>query len=174
MSLLFIYIKDIKNLKEYIYNSKPIKENELINSFDNIYNTLKSSNPNLKKIVSENFCEIYEDLSTLNKGWIWNESLVTKNILYIISTIPSISSSYLSLNDKSVQTDIEDPTTIEKITAIEEQHDNTDNMYLNSNLNSNLNYGYCNNFLFPDLQSKLVDELKIKLKQPNFGLMPHF
>lgn len=167
MSLLFIYIKDIKNLKEYIYNSKPIKENELINSFDNIYNTLKSSNPNLKKTVSENFCEIYEDLSTLNKGWIWNESFVTKNILYIISTIPSISSSSMSsmfLNDKSIQTDTEDPVAIEEVCAIEEQH----------NTNSNLNYGYCNNFLFPDLQSKLVDELKTKLKQPNFGLMTHF
>lgn len=175
MSLLFLYIKDIKKSTEYIYNSKPIKKNELEKSFDNIYATLKSSNPNLKKNQSETFCEIYEDSVVLNKGWVWNETINSKNILYIISTIP-----YLSLSnnnvDKSTQTDIQtnfqdkiNQSDNYKDDDYDDECDETTINIISNNL-SNLNFGYSNNILFPDLQTKLVDELKLKLKEPNFGL----
>ena len=160
MSLLFLYIKDVKNTSEYIYNPKPIKKNELEKSFDNIYNTLKSSNQNLKKNVSETFCEIYEDSVVLNKGWVWNETVNSKNVHYIISTIPYLSISN-NCSDKSTQTE-----------ELKESDINSEiDLELGiSNKLSNLNFGYSNNILFPDLQIKLVDELKMKLKEPNFGL----
>lgn len=162
MSLLFLYIKDVKNTNEYIYNIKPIKKSELEKSFDNIYNTLKSSNQNLKKNVSETFCEIYEDSVVLNKGWVWNETVNSKNVHYIISTIPYLSLSNDNTLDKSTQT--------EELESETESHSDIDLELGISNRLSNLNFGYSNNILFPDLQTRLVDELKDKLKQPNFGL----
>lgn len=156
-SLAFIRIYDFKADKEYIYNHSPVNKNNISDVVQKIYNTLSSFNKNLKMDGKDDKYEIYENITVEHRGWIWKDTHETKNILYKLSIIPLISFGEQTV-DKFSQT-------CEK--------DIKENVFENSKPKSNLNYGYSNNFIFPDLRQALVDELKQKLSQPNFGLLFH-
>lgn len=188
MSLVFIHIKDIKSSKEYILNSNPILKSDLDKKFINIYMTFKASNPNLKLSKLDDCCELYQYTSVVNKGWVWNENVSTKDILYSISAIPLLNpnqstSTTSTLTSTATQTSTvidqksignilcevktDHVATLQKLENEDVKCALSNNLYKTSSI---LNYGYSNNFLFPSLQGVLVDELKKKLTQPNYGL----
>lgn len=187
MTLIFIYIKDIKSSKKYILNPEPILKSDLDKNFTNIYLTFKASNPNLEISKFDDSCELYQLTSVVNKGWVWNEKVSKKDVLYSISTIPLLNPiqnkkfKHVSTQTQTTTTQTQTATdnTVNAINQIDQTlNQNKDKKFLSINqshkTSSILNYGYANNFLFPELkkslQDVLVDELKDKFTQPNYGL----
>jgi hypothetical protein len=184
-----ILIKDIINNKEFVYNS---------NSFENCIEYLKNTFglKNVNHSIHDTFCEIFLENETIQKGWIWNSTEMTKQVVYILSFVPF-------LNNNTNETETETETVSTQTTSCQTQTVSTQTDSDVSHLE--LQYRYYTNQdrlfehfdiypqdyicdplqickphvsqLLPKLENTsspildiLTKELKSKLQLPNYGL----
>ena len=110
-----ILIKDIINNKEFIYNSTLVHPSS--SCFDHcieyIKNTYQLQNANHS--THNNFCEIFLENETLHKGWIWNSTETTKQVIYLLSTVPVLSN--FTTETQTVETQTVETQTVETQTV---------------------------------------------------------
>lgn len=94
-----ILVNDCVNKCKFIYNIKPVLEDELFNIFDIILQEINDTMP-LQELhvcyISETECDIYIYKEHVSKGWVWNSYIPEKQILYKLETI-----AYLTLTNES-------------------------------------------------------------------------
>jgi len=166
-----ILIDEAQNKKKYAYSNASFAKNDLPQTFQNIYNTLKSSNNKLQLQLYEDTptADVYEDVSVVSKGWVWNGTSTKRDVKYVLSVIPllsrdglvDISTQTLDKNTKANDTINNDLT--------DSGESDSDSEFETPNRYAILsNYGgYANSFLFPH---GLIDELSSAFKRDNFGL----
>jgi hypothetical protein len=87
--MFFLYISDIKNNTKYIYNSKPVSQENASSLMSSFYEKVKSDIEEECSFTEEqNKCVIYSETSNIKKGWVWNSTTVDKTILYELVLIP--------------------------------------------------------------------------------------
>lgn len=139
--LYLVHVKDIKNNKVFIYDTKPIAESEVESVFNAIFQKFKSANC---KLVSSNneeqrhACTFYEESSIVKKGWVWNSVKTSKNILYILNIIPLLCSAPEKMSI-GLQIDSKVKTHASPVSV--------------SRQNLFGNHGYARNFLFPEYKN---------------------
>lgn len=195
MSSTLILIKDIINNKEFIYST------ESSHSFDNCISYLKNTYKleNVNYSIHDTFCEIFLENETLQKGWIWNSTETTKQVIYILSLVPVLDTqpklSVTTETQTTTTTTSEKSTqTTQDVSPLELQYryyTNQDRLFDHFNvpsdsLDTNFTYTnhYTNHYTIDPLQickrpeqknnspilNILTKELKSKLQLPNYGL----
>jgi hypothetical protein len=144
-SLFFLLVKDIHNNSEYIYSDKPITKAELSQSFNECFLQLQSTQASLQLKQLETYAECFENISFLNKGWIWNSTELKPQVCYILRAVPILpkQSDKSESNLKALQSD---------------PHPKKAHQYKETAVQQTL------------WKVQLTQELKNKLSQPNFGL----
>uniref|UniRef100_A0A6C0E0E0 Uncharacterized protein n=1 Tax=viral metagenome TaxID=1070528 RepID=A0A6C0E0E0_9ZZZZ len=153
--------------KRYAYSNASFSINELPQTFENIYNTLKSSNSNLMlQHLDDTHAEVYEEISVVSKGWVWNGTSTKRDVKYILSVIPLLSKTGVDMDTQTEEARKKKVTPPSNSTS---DSDDSDSDFESPNRYALLSnyHGYSNNFLFPH---GLIDELSNAFKQNNFGL----
>lgn len=138
----FLLVKDVVNNKDCIFADQPVTKAELTQAFDLCFLQLKTVKQNLQMKNNDMYCECFETSSFLNKGWIWNSTEMKTQVCYVIRAIEVMTySDAASLADTVIE-DTQCTVTVARQPYVESR----------------------------DVKSELVNELKCRLSQPNFGL----
>lgn len=86
--MFFLYISDIKNNSQYIYNSKPVSKENASSLMSSFYEKVKSDIEGCSFTEDQNKCVIYLEINKTKKGWVWNSTTVDKTILYELNLVP--------------------------------------------------------------------------------------
>jgi hypothetical protein len=133
-----VHVKDIKNKKQFIYDTKEFFESDVDSVFNAIFTKFKASNSKLLVSPScDNSCTFYEESVVVKNGWIWNTSKWSKNTLYVLNIIPLLSTA----ETKSVGVQANDDTDSDVDHDVD--HDVPNDLMFR-------HHGYARNFLFPD------------------------
>lgn len=135
----YLLVKDVVENTDYIFDERPVTKNELEQAFKSCFVMLQLINPNLQIHTHDLYCECFETVNSLNKGWIWNSTELKTQVCYIIRAI--------QIRDLIVNSDTES---------------------ICSSVSSNDRPNYTGQT--EDYKSELVNEIKYRLSQPNFGL----
>lgn len=179
-----ILVHDLLNKYKFVYNTSPIKLDQLYNMFDIILSEIyKSTSINELHVsyINETECDIYIYKEEIKEGWIWNSYVPEKKILFKIEAIACINLDYL-FQEKSCQTEIMNYDKECQINTIDNsllsvgvscQTEEFDNISLTSDTSSNYkdfieendNNRY-SNYYNNDFKKELNDRLNLE----NFGL----
>jgi hypothetical protein len=183
-----ILIKDIINNKESIYNTN------FSNSFHDCIQYLKNTCQldNINYFIHNTFCEIFIENQTLQKGWIWNSTETTKQVIYILSFVPILDTQPKMTVNTETQTMTTSCQTVSTQTTSDlsplelqyRYYNNQDRLFEHFDIQTDT-YTYTNNnntcvdplqiCKRPEQKSSpildiLTKELKSKLQLPNYGL----
>ena len=183
-----ILIKDIINNKESIYNTN------FSNSFHDCIQYLKNTCQldNINYSIHNTFCEIFIENQTLQKGWIWNSTETTKQVIYILSFVPILDTQPKMTVTTETQTMTTSCQTVSTQTTSDlsplelqyRYYNNQDRLFEHFDIQPDT-YTYTNNnntcvdplqiCKRPEQKSSpildiLTKELKSKLQLPNYGL----
>jgi hypothetical protein len=183
-----ILIKDIINNKESIYNTN------FSNSFHDCIQYLKNTCQldNINYSIHNTFCEIFIENQTLQKGWIWNSTETTKQVIYILSFVPILDTQPKMTVNTETQTMTTSCQTVSTQTTSDlsplelqyRYYNNQDRLFDHFDIQPDT-YTYTNNnntcvdplqiCKRPEQKSSpildiLTKELKSKLQLPNYGL----
>jgi hypothetical protein len=117
-----LLIYDCLNNFKFIYNIKSIQEEKLNLVFDLVLKEIQSkiTVETHVSFIKENECEIYVYKERLQKGWLWNNLVPEKEILYKIEPIACLYINNIQFDNKECQTN----TILENIISQESQTDN--------------------------------------------------
>jgi len=181
-----ILIKDILNNKEFIYN------NSTTTSFESCIQYLKNTYQleNSKHSIHDTFCEIFLENENTQKGWIWNSTEITKQIIYVLSFVPILSSTQtietqtISTQTDSTQTNSTQTQTVSPLELQYRYYSQQDRLFEHFDIPPDTYTTYITdplqictrttptkktNSTSPILDI-LTKELKDKLQLPNYGL----
>lgn len=105
-------VYDYSTKYTFIYNFKPVKEDELNTILDYILLEMKRYMNDEEihlSFLDNNECIIYKYKENVRKGWIWNSSVYDKEILYKIRPIMCIdieNDNHKDIQNKECQTEI--------------------------------------------------------------------
>jgi len=180
-----ILITDIVNKCQFIYDIKPVFENELSTLFDKVLNEISKINDSKNihiSFIDDNECEIYLYEEHVQQGWIWKNLVPIKKLLYKIQAILCLNTTDLSYN-KYCQTEIFNMTqekecqTESLIDDIPLDSKKSESNFLDiRNQHFESNYNLNNNLNRYSWHEEFKHELKDKLNLENFGLykMPKY
>lgn len=184
-----LLINDCINNFKFIYNVKSMEEEKLHIIFDLVLKEIQNtiSGETHVSFIQENECEIYVYKERLEKGWLWNNLVPEKQILYKIEPIACLNINDIQIDNKECQTDaivenlISQESQTERGTLVqnsnckesqtnclqEENYDENEILSENSFKSSNDNINY-----FEDISwgQEFKYELQNKLNLENFGL----
>ena len=183
MDLYFVFVKDLLNTKEFVYNNSPCSRSDVAAMCRSFFNQVKESNGMFGWSLSEheNHFEIFQQQQITKVGWIWNSVSSLKQAAYLLTIVPlhEQHTDYQAAHT-SVQTESEPhhpESCVQSSQSIRQQlYDTCETVPHGCNQDSNeldfgnisMNLGYANNTL--DRRFCFTQELKQKLTTPNFGL----
>lgn len=166
-----LLIHDYPNKCKFVYNLKPISDEEFLIVFDLVLKEIQSTisyNETHVSFITDHECEIYVYKELLEKGWLWNNLKPEKEILYKIETIACLETNLNFGHNKECQTESSQSSDIESQTdkiykfnktcqTIEE--DESDYLFKSSESFHEKPWSY-----------EFKQELQNKLNLENFGL----
>jgi len=181
-----ILIKDIINNKESIYNTN------FSNSFHDCIQYLKNTCQldNINYSIHNTFCEIFIENQILQKGWIWNSTETTKQVIYILSFVPILDTQPKMTVNTETQTMTTSCQTVSTQTTSDlsplelqyRYYNNQDRLFEHFDIQTDTYSNVHNNIIDPlqickppkqessPILDILTKELKSKLQLPNYGL----
>ena len=149
---------------------------------------------NVKHSIHDTFCEIFLENETVQKGWIWNSTETTKQVVFILSFVPILDTkpkmtvTTETQTSTSCQTSEKSTQTNSDVSSLELQYryySNQDRLFDHFDIQPDNYTTYKTNYIIDPLQickqpekepsptpilDILAKELKSKLQLPNYGL----
>lgn len=82
-----LLVKDVRHNFEYIFNNTPLFKEDLQQAFDNCFVNLQATHKHLTSKTYDTYCECFETVDLLHKGWIWNTVEAKTRVCYVIRAI---------------------------------------------------------------------------------------
>lgn len=136
----FLLVKDVVSNTEYIFSDQTVTKQSLARAFSNCFQQLRLTRQKLQMNSHEMYCECFETVDCLNAGWVYNYTSTKTQVCYIIRAIEVITTNESPCLDKP-----DTNKTTKKIEAVTTP-------------------------FVDEYISDMVNELKYRLSQPNFGL----
>lgn len=154
--MYFIRVHDVVKNQEYVFNRHPVEKTQVHDLFQRVFeHVLSQQMPDSKQSLSlstyDSHCEIYEEKTVHQAGWVWSSESKVKQVVYFVSLLPLLC-------------DVEHARTAESQTepCIDEEEPEETHFTVGT--------GYARQFF--GWQDSLYDELQIKFTTPGFGLRP--
>jgi hypothetical protein len=145
-----VLVTNATTQEQCVYHTETVEKSKSHTVFNSIYEDLASKDPDLMCFVAadNSYCELFKHTNQVETGYLWNSTVEKRQVLYLLSLVGVFKCKTPKITvDMSCQTD---PSEYEPIVPIHYT-------------------GYATScFLQPN--PLFTDELKLKLKLPNYGL----
>jgi hypothetical protein len=148
-----LLVKDYVSHTESIFNNTPIIQEQLKRSIDDCCKSLIQTHPNVSVQINayDTYAEVICTSKVEAKGWIWNSTVDTKQVVYLVQAISLIDSTphtHVTLNNVACQTDFTDTIVMPLIETLDTGDHCEQYNLINLNKTS-FGTGYANTLLFP-------------------------